>query len=495
MDSGLLVVALVALPSIGALACLLARFPRTVLWLSIAVVVASGALAVAAIAAVADSGVLSTAGGWLFLDALGAFHLAVMDVVFLASSLYGVAYFRKEIDAGWFSGNVARRYGALWLGSMAAMTLAIVSNNLAIQWVAIEATTLLTAFLICIHLAPASLEATWKYLVMCSVGVAFAFMGLLLLVASAGANRDSGGSALLWTNLVHLGASLDPNMARVGFVFLLVGYGTKVGLAPMHTWLPDAHSQAPAPVSAVFSGFLLNAALYCLARYLPIVEAATGHARWSLNLMQIFGLASVIVAAAFIVLQRDVKRLLAYSSVEHLGIVALGLGLGGAGAFAALFHTLNHSLGKPVAFFAAGRLGQMYGTHDMSHLAGSARRVPGWGVALFAALLALVGAAPFAFFLSELQVAKAAADRGSVLVLVLFLAGIGVAFIGALRHGIAMAWSEPVRAPPSARERVPASEIVLAAAPLAALLVLGVWMPASVRNAIDLAVRTLGGPS
>jgi hydrogenase-4 component F len=498
MDASFVLIALITVPAAAALTCLLVPSPRAILRLIAGTAVAVGVLALLTAVKVFSGGALIGAGDWLRLDALGAFHFVVMTSVFVISSLFASAYFSGPNEQVWFTLRLARRYGALWLGSMAAMSLVLVSNNLAIQWVAIEATTLLTAFLICMHTAPSSLEATWKYLVMCSVGVAFAFMGLLLLVASAGQRGNSGGDALLWTHMVGVAASLDPNLVKAAFIFLLVGYGTKVGLAPMHTWLPDAHSQAPAPVSALFSGFLLNAALYCLARYLPIVDAATGRTGWAAHLMQIFGLASIVLAAAFIVFQRDLKRLLAYSSMEHLGIVALGLGLGPAGAFAAMFHTLNHSLGKSVAFFAAGRLGQTFGSHEMANLSGSLRQSPAWGAALFAALLALVGAAPFAFFMSELQVLKAAADGGETVVLVLFLIGLAVAFIGALRHVIAMAWGDP-RPPATVGEIAPSLqragllEIGLAVIPLGALLVLGVWLPNPLRQALDQAVRALGG--
>jgi hydrogenase-4 component F len=191
----------------------------------------------------------------------------------------------------------------------------------------------------------------WKYLLICSVGVGLAFMGTLVVAASATSLNVSAFDALLWTTLRDNASSLDPKALQLGFIFIVVGYGTKAGLAPMHNWLPDAHSQAPGPVSALFSGFMLNAALYCVMRYIPLVEGACGNSRWGLDLLVGFGLLSILVAAAFILFQRDVKRLLAYHSVEHMGIITLGLGLGGLGTFAALFHTLNHSLCKTGAFF------------------------------------------------------------------------------------------------------------------------------------------------
>ncbi len=244
-------------------------------------------------------------------------------------------------------------------------------------------------------------------------------------------------------------------LLKAGFLFLLVGYGTKAGLAPMHSWLPDAHSQAPSPVSALFSGFLLNSALYCILRYVSLVERATGHSGWSLRLLVVFGAVSIVVAAAFILFQHDLKRLLAYHSVEHMGIIALGMGLGGAGVLGALFHTLNHSLCKTVAFFSAGRLGQMYGTHDMDRIGGALRSAPVWGKGLLLSLLCLIGVAPFAIFMSELQIVSAAAAGGAWWTLGLFLFGVGVVFVGALKHAVSMSWGAPAEGvrPKSARTR------------------------------------------
>jgi hydrogenase-4 component F len=422
------------------------------------------------------------------MDALSAYHLVLLHVVFLLSSIYACSYFRHEVD---FRTPQARRFGALWMGALAAMALVLVSNNLGIVWVGVEATTLLTAFLICTRVSPSSLEATWKYLIMCSVGVAFAFIGTLLVAASAGLSHLAAGDALLWTHLRAVGANLDPATLKMGFIFLLVGYGTKAGLVPMHNWLPDAHSQAPAPVSAVFSGFLLNTALYCIFRYVPLVEIATKNSHWALDLLIGFGVLSILIAGAFIIFQHDAKRLLAYHSVEHMGIIALGVGLGGLGTFAAMFHVLNHSLCKSLGFCAAGRLGQMYGTHDIAQMAGSARGAPVWGRGFFLSLLALIGLAPFAIFMSEFQILKAAADRSSFGVMALFLTGTGVVFVGALRHAIAAAWDPPVLQP--APEHAGVADRALVFVPLAILLVLGLWMPEFLRIALHQAADVIRG--
>jgi hydrogenase-4 component F len=490
METANILWAILALPFAAGAVALTIRSPRAILMLVPAAVVATGAAAVYAAREVFTKGALLAAGGWLYLDALSAYHLLVLMLVFTLSSFYAWRYFGAEVREGHFGKRQARRFGALWLGSLGAMTLVLLSNNLGIVWVGIEATTLLTAFLICVPVSPLSLEAMWKYLIMCSVGVAFAFVGTLL-VGVSGARLHLGSDALLWTRLHDNAALLDPALLKAGFIFLLVGYGTKVGLAPLHSWLPDAHSQAPAPVSAVFSGFLLNTALYCIMRYIPIVEGPAANAGWALSLLLVFGLVSIAVAAAFIIIQSDGKRFLAYSSVEHMGIIALGLGLGGLGTFAGLFHTLNHSLGKPLAFFSMGRLGQMYGTHDMKRMSGALRSAPVWGTGLFASLLALIGVAPFALFMSEFQILKAAADTRSYWAMGLFLLGIGVVFVGALRFVIMMAWGEAGEKPKA--ESAGVIDRLLVYVPLAALLMLGLWMPGPLHNALSQAAAVLGG--
>ncbi len=459
--------------------------------LSVAWVGAWTAVAVEAASRALSGGPLEAGSGWLLLDALSAYHLCVMALVFALSTSFAYGYFGREVDAGKLPPRIARRFGVLWAGALFSMTLVLTSNNLGVMWAGVELTTLSTAFLIRLHVTRASLEATWKYLVICSVGVALAFLGVVFMAASARGVLPGGDEPTMWRSLLAVSGQLDPGLAKAGFLFVLVGFGTKAGLAPMHTWLPDAHSQAPAPVSAVFSGSLLNAALYCIMRYLPIVEGATGRSGWALSLLVVFGLGSVLVAAAFIVFQRDVKRLLAYSSVEHIGIITLGLGLGPAGTFAALFHVLNHSASKSVAFFAAGRLSEAYGGTEIARLRGAARAVPLWGGALVASLASLMGAAPFAIFVSEFLVLQAAAASGAWAVVGLLVLGLGVVFAGALTHLMGIGWGEPLAVPKAARAGP--GEAALVIAPLVALVVLGVFMPAPLRDALEQAARVVGG--
>jgi len=487
VDAGHLLYLVLIGPLLGAGLCLLLPGMRSVLAALSVTVLGTASLAAVLDANVFAGGPLHAAGTWFFLDALSAYHLAVLELVYLSSTVFAARYFAYEAP---LSRAGARRFGALWLGSLGAMTLVLVSNHLGLMWVGIESTTLVTTFLICLHGSKQSLEATWKYLIICSVGIAIAFMGILLVGASASRAVSVPSDLMLWTRLRESATLLDPAPLKIAFLFLLVGYGTKVGLAPMHTWLPDAHSQAPAPVSAIFSGIMLNTALYCLMRYIPVVEAATGHQGFCLHLLSLFGLVSMLVAAAFILFQHDVKRLLAYHSVEHLGIITVALGLGGLGTFAAMFHTLNHSVCKSLGFFCAGRLGQMYGTHDMRNMPGTLRHSPLWGSGLLLSLLALIGVVPFAIFMSELQIVKAAADRHALIVLATFLLAAGVVFIGAFGHATKVAWGSP---PADARPQ-PARLLdgLLVIAPLALLLLLGLWMPRPLRDIFEQAARVIG---
>jgi len=485
MTPGYAIDAMLIVAIAGALLCLAAR-PRQVLAMAIAVSAVELGLAASLWVTVLAKSHVTAADDLFFVDAFSTFHLVVLCLVFLLCSLFAWDYF---VDGGEFTLAVgtARRFGALWLGSFAAMMLVLVSNNLGIMWVGMEATTLLTAFLISLHPDRLSLEAMWKYLLICSVGIAFAFVGTIFTAASV--QEGLGADALLWTRLAAPEARLDPTLMTFAFVFVLVGYGTKAGLAPIHSWLPDAHSQAPAPVSAMFSGFLLNTALYCILRYVPLVRRALGSG-FADHLLVFFGALSILVGAGFIVFQRDAKRLLAYSSVEHLGIIALGYGLGPLGSFAALFHTLNHSLSKSLAFFAVGRLGQRYGTHDMGTLSGALRTDRVWGLGLLGSLLALIGAAPFAIFMSEYQLLRAAAREGAWLVLVLFLAAGAVVFITALRQLIDMAFGDAHSSMPKARNA--SSSILLVVGVIGLLLFLGLWMPPWLGDAIGRAADAAG---
>lgn len=482
---------LLLIPVATGILCLIPSSEKGVLRMMIAGVTAAGAAGGYAIYRVLSGGPVYAWSNWLFLDALSAYHLGVMLLVYILSSFFAWLYFGVELEEKNFHLSHAKMFCGLWCAALAAMTLIMVSNNIGIMWIGVEATTLLTAFLIRIHLSRYVLEAMWKYMIICSVGIAFAFMGTILFVLAMPASAVSSNDALLWTHLVREADKLSPALVKAAYIFLLVGYGTKAGLAPMHNWLPDAHSKAPAPVSALFSGFMLNASLYCIMRYLPVVDKATGGSGWPLTFLMGFGALSIIIAAAFILFQRDLKRLLAYHSVEHLGIITLGLGLGGIGTFGALFHTLNHSLCKTLSFFAAGRLGQIFGTQDMHRMKGGMKLSRVWGIGILASLLALIGIAPFSLFMSEFQILKAAVDGGHILIVVIFLLGTASVFVGALAHAIPLAWGQPPEDVEKAEGGV--MDYALVMIPLVILLVLGVWMPSELNQVLQQASSILKG--
>lgn len=473
------------LPVFFALICLIpfngTRRTLALLFVGIAISVSS----IAVLIGKYEGAVLAISGNsWLFLDGFSVFHLAVMSGVYLLSSLFALSYFRNHDDD-------LRRFAFLWNLSFAAMALVILSNNVVLMWIGIEATTVITAFMIYTNRTGVALEAMWKYLIICSVGVAFAFIGTILFISAGSGLGEPSSGMLLWTWLRVNSVGFKPVLVKAAFIFLLIGYGTKAGIAPMHTWLPDAHSQAPAPVSALFSGFLLNTALYCIYRFLPLTERALGGTGWAAGILSGFGLFSLILAGGFILFQRDLKRMLAYSSIEHIGIMCVGMGLGGAGVFASLFHALNHGLAKPLAFFSAGRFGQIYGTYDMDRIHNTGEVSKLLTAGLFGSLLALSGAAPFAMFLSELGIVRRAVEGGKWAVLVLLLLGATIAFVGIIGRSLSFIFkgSDPV--PSKVKASFP--EVVVTLLPLAILLILGVFMPPFLKDFIGRAAAIVTG--
>jgi hydrogenase-4 component F len=492
MSSGILLWVILILPLACGGICRLLYSPKIILNFVCLGVICTAILDFVTAWRVFTGNAFFSCGEWFYLDSLSAYHLVIMAIVFCTSSIYGTCYFDKEISDGTFTRRTARRYGTLWFTSMAAMTLVLVSNNLGIMWVGMETTTLVTAFLICTRADKASIEGMWKYLIICSVGIAFAFMGTLFVAASTYKLQAGVADGIFWTKLKTVADLLDPTLMKIGFIFIFVGYGTKAGLSPMHTWLPDAHSQAPSPVSAIFSGFMLNAALYCIMRYTSLIGLVPGNVTLSRDLFLMFGILSIMVAAAFILSQDDLKRLLAYSSVEHIGIITLGLAMGHWGIFASLFHTLNHSICKPLAFFSAGRMGQIYGTNDMRKMAGALKLSPVWGLGLLGSLMALIGVAPFALFMSEFLIAKAAVNANLIWVLVIFLVGVCIVFAGVLRQVINIVYGVPKESDLKPC-RVEITGTIIVVFSLGLLLVLGLWMPHGLSEILSQAAGIVEG--
>jgi hydrogenase-4 component F len=362
-----------------------------------------------------------------------------------------------------------------------------VSHRFGLLWVAIEATTLASAPLIYFHRQHRSLEATWKYLMICSVGIALALLGNFFLAVAA-SNHGGPPVPLVLEELILAAPHLHIPWLKAAFLLFLVGYGTKMGLAPLHTWLPDAHSEAPSVVSALLSGALLNCAFLGILRVQQVCVAA-GEAAFGQELLVGFGLLSMAVAAVFIVGQADYKRMLAYSSVEHMGILTLGVGLGGAATFGAMLHAVNHSLTKAMLFLVAGNILAVYQSKATSEVRGVLRVLPVSGMLWVAGLFAVTGSPPFGPFLSEFTILKAALDQGRPVVAIAYLVFLAMIFVGMMTIVLRMAQGGSQR-----EARVP--EAVLATIPPAALgvlvLLLGLYIPAALQRVIEEAARALG---
>ncbi|MCE5278103.1 MAG: proton-conducting transporter membrane subunit [Planctomycetaceae bacterium] len=420
-----------------------------------------------------------TAAGWLALDATGLLFLSITTALFLAAAFYAAGYLRSQGDEeltdyqeGFlFTNSPQAAFTACLLIFLAAMSLVAVSRNLGLLWVAVETTTLASAPLIYFHRHHRSLEATWKYLLICSVGIALAMLGNFFL-AVAGAGQDAH---LTMESMIAHAAALDPTWLKAAFILCLVGYGTKMGLAPMHTWLPDAHSEAPSLVSALLSGALLNCALLAILRMHAITSAA-GLGEFSGSLLVLLGLVSMALAAIFIIHQVDFKRMLAYSSVENMGIIALGVGAGGAAAVGGMFHAVNHSLIKAMLFLVAGNILASYRTKSCPQVQGLLQSNPAGGVLWLAGLLAVAGFPPFGSFMSELAILQGLLADHRYFVAAAYLAALGVAFAAMARIILPMVFGAGTSETLAVR-REPFWSIAPPAVLCIAALTLGVYMP------------------
>ncbi len=423
---------------------------------------------------------------WLMPDELGLLFLTLTSALFLPAAFYSVGDMRRYARQRAARGVSERVYVAGMCGFLFAMTAVCLAQDMGLLWVAVEATTLATAPLIYFRKSQGALEATWKYLLLCSVGIALALLGTFLLAVAAG---EEGTVTLRLVDLAAAAPQLNPNLLKAAFIFLLVGYGAKMGLAPMHNWLPDAHSESPSPVSALLSGTLLNGAFLAILRAADIMQAG-GQGDFASGLLRLFGLFSMGVAGAFILGQKDYKRLLAYSSVEHMGILAFGAGLGGPGLFAALLHAVNHTFAKGCLFLTAGNIMFRYHSKSTLTVRGVRRAMPVNGALWLAGFMAICGLPPFGLFLSEFSIlVECFADRryGEA---ALYLAFLAVVFIGMLRVFLAMLRGEPPG--PTGEEKPESVWMALPGlAALAATLALGIVIPGFLSDKLLAATRIL----
>jgi len=429
---------------------------------------------------------------WIGMDSLSAIFLVLTSLLFLGVTVYGIGYVAREPVAGQLDSEDGSLFknepesvftGAILL-LLATMTLAILSRHLALQWVAIEATTLASAPLIYYHQNRRSLEAAWKYLILCSVGIAVALLGIFFIRMTI----QDGPHELTLATLLARADTLNHKWLSTAFIFMLVGYGTKMGLAPLHTWLPDAHSEAPSPVSAMLSGALLNCAFLGILRVQQICAAA-GMASFGGDLLILFGLVSMGLAGVFILRQADYKRMLAYSSVEHMGILALGVGLGGLGLFGSLLHAVNHSIVKAMLFLTAGNILSRFHTKDTTKIQGVRDALPISGALWIAGFLAVTGSPPFGTFISEFTILRAVVDQGRWVVAILYVVFLLLAFVGMAGIVLRMALGRS----DGNRAREPLTTVLSPLVLAAIAILLGVYLPGPLAEKLHDAAQLLGG--
>jgi hydrogenase-4 component F len=382
------------------------------------------------------------AGPYLHIDDLNNVFIVLTTFVAFTTSVFSASYISHELDSGKLTPTFLRFYHAMYQVLMFAMNLALVANNIGLMWVAIELATLTTVLMVGIYRTPEALEAAWKYFILGSVGIALALFGTILIYMAARPVIGEGPDAMVWTVLITKAAAFDPALLNVAFVFLLLGYGTKVGLAPLHAWLPDAHAEGPTPISAVLSGLLLNVALYALLRF-KMLLALNPATLAPGPLMITMGLISLIFASFMLYRRRDIKRMFAYSSIEHMGIIAFAFGMGGPLAnFAGLLHMTMHSLTKSAIFFAVGHIAQVKGTQRIADMGGLTVTNPvlGWGLVL--GVVAIAGLPPLGIFMSEFLVVTSTFARAPLLAILLVF-GILLGFGALLLRLNGIAFGEP----------------------------------------------------
>ena len=422
-----------------------------------------------------------------YIDPLNVFLVTLTAFVGLTTAIFSRPYMRIEQDHGKMTPPRMRLYHSMYQLFSFTMLLGFTTNNLGIIWVAMEAATLTTVLLVSVYRTTASLEAAWKYFILCGVGIAQALFGTILLYMAAEKVLGPEHATLLWTSLNDIKGELDPTIISLAFVFLLIGYGTKIGLVPLHSWLPDAHAEGPTPVSAVLSGLLLNVAMYAVLRTKVLTDGALGTAMAG-QLMMGFGLLSVTVAAFFLSRQKDVKRMFSYSSIEHMGLITFAFGMGGSLAnFAGLLHMTVHSLVKSAIFFTVGHATQKAGTQVMSEIRGLIKVNPtvGWGLML--GVMAILGMPPFGVFASEFLILTTAMREQPWAAPFLFLA-LGVAFASILIRVLPMVFGDstlkPLAHPPA---------LIPVFLHLALALVLGLYIPSYLNGWYVQAASMLGG--
>lgn len=475
---------LLAIPAAAAL--VLALVPSARLAAGLNVAACGLAFLAALLVAAAPRGV----GPFVLVDDLSVIFLVLNAFVALTTAAFSAGYVARERAIGRLTQGNLRFYHAMFQALLAAMTLALLSNNLGVMWVAIEAATLGTVLMVGLYRTEAAIEAAWKYFMLGSVGIALALFGTILVYMVAQPVVGEGAEGMTWSVLVTRARDFDPSLLNIAFVFLLLGYGTKMGLVPLHAWLPDAHSEGPTPIAAVLSGLMLNVALYAVLRFKLLMAAHPGALAPGPLLMGM-GLASLLLAGAMLYRRRDIKRLFAYSSIEHMGIIAFAFGLGGPlASFAGLLHVAMHSLTKSAIFFAVGHACQEKGSQRLADIRGLTTSHPALGWALVAAVAAIAGMPPSGVFMSEFLLVTAAIGERPLLAVPL-AGGLLLAFGGLMVKLSGVAFGPPVAVDGEAR-RLPWGVRLPVAAHLALVFAAGLYLPQPVVALFRHAAAMLG---
>ena len=488
---------IVVLPLLPALAAAVTGRARTLGLISAAAGIGALALAIALAIDLSAGHPVQALSGFIYLDPLSGFFLATIALVVALSSFGSAAYLRAEEERGELSSFQVRLYFIFFALFASMMLGSFETGNLGLLWVLIEASTLASCVLVGLEAKAVSLEAAWKYIIISSFGVTMALVGTLFLYYAAGNLTGSPTEHLTWSFLFAHAGALQHQSLRLAFLLVLIGYGTKVGLAPMHTWLPDAHSEAPSPASAMLSAALLNTGMYAIIRFQALTKPALG-AGYASHALLIFGFASALVGALFIVLRGNFKRMFAYSSIEQMGIIAIALGFGGTlGYYGALLQILTHAIGKAVLFLTSGDIVLLYRTRLTDEVRGVLTITPLTGAVLLLAALAVGGSPPFGLFLSEFTIVRAGLQRSSVVLVAALLLLIAIVFIALVGAASDMALGHSPDRPTAGPAYTERSSRIMAATPLlaglAVLLVLGLWIPDGLNTLIMHSIHAISG--
>jgi hydrogenase-4 component F len=484
---GWALIAVIAIPAVSALTCLLVR-SRAQPAVAIAGGVATLAIAIAAAVDVRSGGVITAVNGWLRLDSLGAVFLLATAFIYATGAAFSIGYLRaaeRQREYAAFS----RRYYVFLNLFAATMLLIPLASDFAVLWIAVELTTIVSALLVALDRTDAALEAAWKYVIIASAGLGIALIAVILLYA---AGTDHLGTSYLprFTSYLNAADSLPAEPVQVAFLLATIGFGTKVGFVPVHTWLPDAHSEAPTPVSALLSGALLASAFYAILRFYQVAAAVDGSA-FPRHVLLVFGTASLVVAALFVLSQRNYKRLLAYSSIEHMGVIALGIGFGTTIAVVgALLHVINHAAAKGLAFFGAGSILRRFDSKEIEDVNGATSALPWSGPMFLAAALALSGVPLSGIFRSEFQIVAGGFQRPAYVWVALLIILVNLAFFGVIWHVGRMALSS--RRPEQQSGETSRWMVAAMVACLIVVVGLGLHLPEVLDQLLSSAASSLG---